>query len=460
MKKILSVMAVLAAGANAFGAGFGIYEASARGNALAGAVVGETGDASSNYYNPANNAFATNIQVSAGATAIYPYCDHTVDHRSQTRMHTNWFMVPTFYLTIPLPWDFAFGWGNYTEYGLGTRYGRHWDLAGDTQKTTMRQITLSPTLSYKVTDWWSVAAGARVSWIQFQNYKKPHHGESYNLDTDYGTLSAPDAYDLHSKLKGDDWGMGWLAATTFKPSEDVSFGFVYRSEIKHKIKGNFDLDGDVSGTLGGTLYNVPYQIAPGQYIRLPQVDGGTALRMMGKDPNFHEKLHAHLPASARLKLPRSITGGVNWNVTQRYRVGMSVTWTEWSSVDNIRFRIPQYGYSQPLKWNDVWRIGVGMEYDLLDWLAVRGGYAYDMDPSSKHHGTTMIPAGDRHIISTGLGFKLTENLFLDFGYTFIRMNNDDRIIKVRTQSGEEKRYRWSTRNGFSHLPSLSLRYYF
>ena len=131
--------AAFGAAASVMGAGFGIYEAGTRGTSMGGAVVGETGDASSNYYNPANNAFATNIQVSANLTAISPYCDHTVDHRSQTRMQTNWFLVPTFFVTIPLPYDFALGWGNYTEYGLGTHYGTRWDLVGDTQKTTMRQ---------------------------------------------------------------------------------------------------------------------------------------------------------------------------------------------------------------------------------------------------------------------------------------------------------------------------------
>lgn len=453
--KLVAMATAASVAIMAKGAGFGIYEASARGNALGGALVGETGDASSNYYNPANNAFATNIQVSAGMTAIYPYCDTDVDHRSQQRMHTNWFLVPTFYLTVPLPYDFAFGWGNYTEYGLGTHYGPGWDLAGDTQKTTMRQVTLSPTLSYKITDRWSIAGGMRVSWIQFSNHKQPYHGDTLYHDVDQvvqpgvrakGTVSAPDAYNLHSKLKGDDWGWGWLAATTYKATDDLSFGLVYRSQIKHDIRGHFDMDGSVSGTASGDLG----LYAGDQYIG----------RDVHVEQSVNEKVRVHSKAAAHLTLPRSITGGVNWKVTPRYRVGGAVTWTEWSSVDAIRFRIPNYGYTQKLKWNDVWRFGIGMEYDLYDWLTPRIGYAYDIDPSSKHNGTTMIPSGDRHIISLGLGFKLTENLFLDFGYSFIRMNNHDRIINVKTPEGVEKRYKWSTRNGFSHLPSLSLRYYF
>ena len=456
MKRVLIAMAVLSCTVTvARGAGFGIYEASARGNALAGALVGETGDATSNYYNPANNAFATNIQIAAGVTAIYPYCDHTVNHRSQDRMHTNWFTVPTFFLTVPLPYDFAFGWGNYTEFGLGTHYGYDWDLAGDTQKTTMRQVTMSPTLSYKITDRWSIAGGLRISWIQFINHKKPHHGETLYHDVDQvvsapvharGTVSAPDAYHLHSKLKGEDWGLGWIGATTFKATEDLSFGLVYRSQIRHNIRGNFDLDGNVSGTATGDLGLYAGDNYLGRDIHISQ--------------DIYERQRAHRGASAHLTLPRSIVGGVNWNVTQRYRVGASVTWTEWSSVDTINFRIREYGFKQPLRWNDVWRFGVGMEYDLYDWLTTRIGYAYDMDPSSKHNGTTMIPSGDRHIIGTGLGFKVTDNLFIDLGYTFIRMNNHNRTITLKTQSGEEKHYRWSTRNGFSHLPSLTVRYYF
>ena len=105
MKKL--TVLVLGAGAStvAFGAGFGIYEASARGNAMGGAVVGDTKDATAAYYNPANIAFSTNIQVATGLTFIKPYCDVDVDHKSQGRMNPGWFAVPTFYATIPLPFD-------------------------------------------------------------------------------------------------------------------------------------------------------------------------------------------------------------------------------------------------------------------------------------------------------------------------------------------------------------------
>lgn len=428
MKKLLMAAAAAAtASTAAFGAGFGIYEASARGNAVGGALVGDAGDATANYYNPANIAFATNIQFAAGMTFINPYCDVEVDHVSQDRMNPGWFTVPNAYLVVPLPWDFAFGWGNYTEFGLGTHYSGGWDLAADTQATTMEQITLNPNLAYKVLDNLSVSAGLRASWIEFDNHKEPYNGENFLYEYAPGQFlntGIRDAYDLHSKLKGDDWAVGWNAAVNFKATEDLSFGLVYRSRIHHKIRGNFDLKGGVR-TPAGTV---------GQY--------------------YHSSARAHL------RLPRSITGGVNYKVTQRYRVGATLTWTEWSSVDEINFHIPGYGYKLPLKWRDTWRVGIGMEYDLLDWLTLRCGYVFDEDPTSKHHSTSMLPCGDRHIIGTGLGFKLADNLFLDLGYSFIRMNNEHYFVRYNKPDGTQGSKRYSVRNGHSHLVSASVRYSF
>lgn len=417
MKKlVLTVSALALAICSAHAAGFGIYEASSRGNAVGGTLVGDAGDATANYYNPANIAFATNYQVAAGVTFINPYCDVEVNHVPQGRMEPGWFTIPAFFLTVPLPFDFAFGWGNYTEYGLGSHYRQHWDLAADTQYTTMRQVTLNPNLAYKVCDWMSVSAGIRESWIQFENAKQPYWGASHPLLGNY---------DLYSHLKGEDWAMGYNVGFDFKPTEKLSVGLVYRSQIKHKIRGDFDMTGNVG----------PYPV--------------DAL------------MPTHSHASAMLKLPRSLTGGINYKVTEKFRVGTSVTWTQWKSVNTINFEIPEArSYALPLRWKDAWRVGFGLEYDWLTWLTLRCGYTFDEDPSRKTHSTTMLPCGDRHIIGAGLGFKLTDNLFLDLGYSFIRMNNEHYWITYDDTPASTDKKRYSVRNGCSHLVSASVRYSF
>ena len=82
MKKLLFCLgAALPVGA-AYSAGFGLYEASARGNALGGTLVGSTKDASAVYYNPANMTETTNVSVMVGSTLVWLYSDISVDGRS------------------------------------------------------------------------------------------------------------------------------------------------------------------------------------------------------------------------------------------------------------------------------------------------------------------------------------------------------------------------------------------
>ena len=462
MKKIvLGMMAALCVGM-AQGAGFGIYEASARGNAMGGAVVGDTSDATANYYNPANLAFATNVQIAAGLTMINPYCDVEVDHVSQDRMNSGWFAVPSFYLTIPLPADFSLGWGNYTEFGLGSKYSRNWDLSGDTQQTTLQQVTLNPNLAYKITDWWSVSAGIRGSWIEFKNHKQPNNGDTYYGTTSLGSVSPllsgysasysiADAYHLDSRLCGNDWAMGWNAATTLKPTDKWDIGVVYRSQLRHKIKGNFTLDGKVGGT---PIVQVPSQVQMlGKMVgmSIPSTVAGSAQ---------YQSIHEYGKASAKLRLPESITVGTNYKFTDRFRGGASVTYTRWSSVSSINWRLPNgRSYKQDLNWRDTFRVGFGGEYDITDWMCGRLGYTFDEDPTSKHHESTMLPAGDRHIIGMGLGFKIIDNLRLDVSYNFIRMNNEHYFITYSGANGDVTK-RMSCRNGVSHLIGATLSYEF
>ena len=422
-KETLLVASSLALGSS-FGAGFGLYEASARGNALGGTLVGSTKDASSVYYNPANMTETTNVSVMVGATMVWLYSDVAVNGRSQQNMNPGLFCIPNLYVTTPVWGDLYFGLGIYCEDGLGTQYGDRWDLAGDTVKTTMEQFTLNPNLAYKITDWWSVAGGLKMSYIYFYNKKHPYWGVP--------------GYDLKSELEGDDFSIGYNFGTTFRLMESqdygrLALGVVYRSQIKHDIKGDFDING-----------RVPHP----KYGAIPYSATGAS---------------THSDASAKLTLPQSLTAGLNWDSpNDRWHVGLATTWTQWSCVDTIAFKIParkptgeSSSFDLPLGWDDVWRFSAGVEYDVLDDLSLRCGYVYDMDPSSDERGTTMLPGGDRHIIGLGVGYYLWRTLRLDVGYNLVMMDSGSRDITVNGQKCD-----FATDNSYSHMLSASLSYTF
>lgn len=418
MKKLTTVvmLATMSAGA-AFGAGFGLYEASARGNAMGGGLVGSTGDASANYYNPANLTECTNISVMVGISLINPFADAKIDGVQQAKMNAGWFPPPHAYLAVPLMKDLVFGFGTYCEYGLGTKYKSDWAASWDTTETTIEQFTFNPNLAYKITDWWSISAGARISYLTFENYSSPR----MMMPTPYGLL---DGY-ARSHLEGDDFNCGWVIGTQFKITDDLAVGAVYRSRIKHTIKGDKD-------------------------VALPE--------------SFHPYLGktSSGDAQADLELPSSATIGANYNFTKKFRGGASVTWTEWSTIDTILFEMtPQKKLD--LGWDDAWRVGFGFEYDFTDDFCGRIGYNYDMDPSHKNHGTTMLPPGDRHIIGFGIGYKILDNLRLDLGYNFIIMESTTRELYMKNalndaNIGDARKFQ--TDNAYSHIASISLTYSF
>ena len=425
-KETLLVASSLVLGSS-FGAGFGLYEASARGNALGGTLVGSTKDASAVYYNPANMTEMTNVSVMVGSTFVWLYSDVTVDGRSERNMNPGLFCIPSVFVTTPVWDDLHFGLGAYCENGLGTRYGTDWTLAGDTTETTLMQFTLNPNLAYKITDWWSVAAGLKMSYITFNNKKRPHHGTP--------------GYDLMSELDGDDISMGYNFGTSFRLLENedlgrLKLGVVYRSQIKHNIKGDFD----INGTMGGAPYG-----------------------------NLGD---THSDASAKLTLPQSLTAGLNWDSpNEKWHAGFATTWTQWSSVDTISFKIPARSlnattgrlepssFDLPLEWDDVWRFSVGLEYDVTDDFSLRCGYVYDMDPSSEDRGTTMLPGGDRNILGLGAGYYIWRSLRLDVGYNLVMMDEGERWITVK-KGATDQRHFFGTSNSYSHMLAVSLSYTF
>lgn len=416
IKKMTFVMAVAAmATGTSFGAGFGLYEASARGNALGGGLVGSTGDATANYYNPANLTECTNISVTVGVSLINPFADAKIDGVQQAKMNSGWFTPPHIYVAAPITEDLVFGFGTYCEFGLGTKYDSNWLANWDTTETTIEQFTFNPNLAYKITDWWSIGVGARMSYITFENYGRPYMDLGIPGLVGYGS----------SHLEGDDFNCGWLLSTRFDITDDLSIGAVYRSRIRHTIKGDIDTE-------------LPSSIA--------------ALTGTGR---------THGDAEGRLELPSSATVGINYDITKKFRTGAAVTWTEWSTIDTILFKMANQK-KLDLGWDDAWRVGFGFEYDFTDDFCGRIGYNFDMDPSHKNHGTTMLPPGDRHIVGFGIGYKILDNLRVDLGYNFIIMESTTRELYKKnavTDTAIES-HKFQTDNAYSHIASLSVTYNF
>ena len=228
MKKLsLAAAGVALSGLSAFGAGFALYEGSASGTALGGAVMGKAVDASALFYNPATMSDFTNTVVTVGLVTEHPKADTSVNGHHTGKMDAGGFVLPNVYVIQPLPYDFSFGMGFAPEYGLGTHYNQNWPMAWNTRSTFVEGLTINPNISYRITDKWSVAAGIRLLYFEFDQYSSPMAVSDGNY---YGSM--------RNHLKGDngftDWG--WELSTRYKFTDTVSAGVLYKSYIDTKVK--------------------------------------------------------------------------------------------------------------------------------------------------------------------------------------------------------------------------------
>jgi long-chain fatty acid transport protein len=163
-------------------------------------------------------------------------------------------------------------------------------------------------------------------------------------------------------------------------------------------------------------------------------------------------------ASANLDVPQSIAAGVNWDITSDWHLGAMVSWTDWSSLDSLLFKLPvsQGNKNIKLNWHDSWRVGIAPSWDFAkDWTAVVS-YVYDTNVCSYEQQSTMLPPGDRQIVSGGVSWRITQNLQIDVTYGIVIM--DSKSMHMRDALG--RTYRMECRYGLSHAAGCSLTYRF
>lgn len=408
MKKRFLAIAVAVLATEVYASGFALYEASAPTYALGGAVVGRAYDATANFFNPATLTDLTNLTVTVGFMTEHPRGRMKSDYPNgrTSKMDPGVFVLPAFHLALPLPYDFSFGLGLMPEYGLGSEYDDGWDLSFNSTETTVTSFTINPNLAYKITDKWSVGAGLRFLYFDFEQYSHPF-------------VAGP--YRFRNRLKGDN-GMGdfgYQVGTKYDLLDSLSVGVVYKSRTLVHVKGKTSNSSD----------------SPALADRAAAASGR---------------------AETEIELPQSITVGFNWDVTDTVHLGSAVAWTEWSSVGVLDFDLNGTHKDINLKWEDTWRAAVASGWDFAEnwtWLA---SYVFETDCCGDQD-STMLPPSERHMISTGLVWHYGANWDIGLTYGVILMNGKTSDC---TQLASETTYRYQAHRALSHAAGFTVTYRF
>jgi long-chain fatty acid transport protein len=408
MKRITGRLAVsatlLGISGLANAAGFALIEqgGSGLGNAYAGAAaVAE--DASTIFFNPAGMTYLPDSQLVFAAHAIKPSADfNNQGARSGVGSPMtggnggdagDWAIVPNLYFAKAINDDVRLGIGVNAPFGLKTEYNDDWVGRYHAIKSELTTININPSLAFKVNDKLSLGAGV--------SYQKAE-AELTNA-VDFGTICfgtvgpkgctglgiTPQSDDGKVKIKGSDWSWGYNLGAIFQPTLSTRVGVAYRSEIRQELEGH-----------------VYFSSVPSVFSANPRFSYGKV--------------------TAEVKLPASASLSAFHQVNEQWDVMADLTWTEWSSFQELRVvrdSGPLSGQTlsvQPENWSNAIRASLGASYRYSDALKLRAGVAYDESPvSSSEDRTPRIPDNDRTWLAIGANYKFNTNSSLDVGYTHI-----------------------------------------
>lgn len=320
----LTLICLLAVAESAFGAGFGIYEWSARGNALGGAMIGRADDPSAVAYNPAGITQLPGVQVMGGFTMLMPQAKVDVsvtggpqDGESDSA-HTKSLgmdgFAPNAYMTYQLNDRFWFGLGAYTRFGLASEFDKDWIGRYTEYYAGVVTYSVNPTLAYKINDQWSVAAGIEAMYFDVEIKRQLATRALFGKDSDL-------------KMAGDCWAPGYNLALHYKPASWFAAGLIYRGEVHPHVKGDADYSGPIE-TMG-----------------------------LRKDQDMR----------GYLDLPSSWALGLAFFPTDKLSIELDAIYTMWSSYNRIKFDFDLDGVEREAKdWKDVWRFQLGVEYAYND----------------------------------------------------------------------------------------------
>jgi long-chain fatty acid transport protein len=389
-------------GGAASAAGFQLQEqnASGLGNAYSGQAAAAE-DASTVYWNPAGMTRLPGRQVVGALNAIKPSVEFTNSGSSPPAPGIplgstggdagGWAFVPNAYLSWEvMPNKLWAGVGINTPFGLTTEWDSDWMGRFHAIKSEVMSININPSVAWKVNEMFSVGGGINAMYFEAELSNSVAYGASAFGLGGAGALAQAGGFTREgvAKVEGDDWGWGWNLGAMINFTQATRLGIHYRSKITQKLEGDVQFS------------NAP--VFSGPFASLNAAFANGDIR-------------------AEVELPDTFSVGLSHNFSDRLQVLADYTWTGWSSVQDLSiYRSNGSGLtSTPLRFEDSWRVGVGVNYQLTGQWKLRGGLAYDNTPVKDEFRTPRLPDTDRTWLGIGAQYAMSKQLVLDFGYVYI-----------------------------------------
>lgn len=416
MKKTaaLTFSAVLLA-TPAYADGFAVYEWSARGVGMAGAMM-FSDEASLIAYNPAAiTQFDEKGNLSGAITYIAPrgYADFLdgSDNVFKTQHNkNNPAYAPALFHARKIYPNAWFGIGIYPRFGLRASYDPGWYGRFSNRSIEFLSVSFAPNVAWKIAPSLSMSVGAELMYAGLK-FDKSNKLMGHEVPID---------------LNGGNWGAGWNVGLSWQATPQLSLAALYRSEVKQTIEGDVNFYSNMLGTIS----------------------------TYGK---------------GAIHLPESYTFGIGYKFNDRTRVEFNAIKTMWSSYKDLTINVdvPQpyqilfggqssFTYSEEKNWRNGWRYQFGVEHKINKRWTIRAGFIYDdCSSSDPAYADFMVPTGTRRTYTVGASYRV-KNVEYSLGYGYMDVGDkriNSRSGKLAGENGEDA----YARGCDAHIISLGAR---
>jgi len=362
---------------------------------MGNSVTAKSDDLSAIYFNPAGLTQLKGTHILLNPVHFRPESDYTRDPgTTPVRFdRPSWAGFAGFSTDLNRS-DLVIATGLYAPYGLALDWPDDGPQRYSVTNADLKTIFFTPSVAYQVSDRFSVGAGFSFIFADAEIQK----ATSLFMSDPTNPHFMDPAYDIDVTIDGDDFDVGADFGLRYKLRDDLTWGFLYISEV------NLDLEGNFSAIIPPTL------------VDQPPFDGADRLTDAGR---------------VDLTLPHQLRTGIYWRGIDRLGLEFDFNWLNWSSHEAIIF---DFDNTTDLTrddsilrrdWSNSVIVQIGAEYQVKSDLMIRGGYVFDQTPVPDKTLDPVLPQADKNIFTVGTGY-LIKAISFDISYAYLI--NEDRSI--------------------------------
>jgi long-chain fatty acid transport protein len=363
--------------------------------------------ASNVFFNPGGLVFTNSkFDINAGISLVNATAQFQDKYSTYSAKTDNSIGTPVYLnMSYQINEDLYVGLSVNTPFGSSTKWKDDWKGRYLIQNISLATVFIQPTVSYKITDWLGLGAGLVIA----------NGGVEINK-------AHPAADNLTVQLEGTaEMNYGFNIGIHLQPTEALSIGIDYRSEIMMKMKG-----GDANFTSKGALAAT---IPP------------------------ENKFDAELPMPANLDM------GIAYKINKQLTIAAEVDYVFWNTYETLTFEFEKNPETlnsvNPREYESTLIFRLGAQYVLNDELTFRLGSYYDNSPSNDNYFTPETVTQNSLGFTAGITYSPIKNFFIDLSYLHLTGLESERGYDIPDNSNFRGKYAV-----VSMIPGIGLQYKF